>query len=92
MTKQVLYVLRNGKKIFKFRLIKDRLRLEMAVFPSNAFVGLKEASYKGFFSLCLGLFQDMLSTPSQFLITYNSKLTAKMVNDKVTYSQVEKYL
>ena len=55
MTKQVLYLLRNGKKIFKFRLIKDRLRLELAVFPSNAFVGLKAASLQGIFYFVLAL-------------------------------------
>ncbi len=92
LSKNVIYVVRNSVNIFKFRIVKDRLLLEYAIYPSISFSGCNINTYRKFFGLLFAMFRCVLDMPSQFVVSTKMGVTKKDFENLVRFSQIDKYL
>tara|TARA_Y100001935_G_scaffold255026_1_gene266126 strand:+ start:432 stop:956 length:525 start_codon:yes stop_codon:yes gene_type:complete len=92
LSKRVLYVVRSVSNVLKFRLVKDVLRLEYAIFPANAFSRCDSHSYLKFFMDVISMFRRVLDMPSQFIISTKKGVSQKYFEQVVQFSQIDKYL
>ena len=92
LSKNVLYMVRNEVNVLKFRLIQDRLLLEVTTYPAPAFVGCNIKTYQSFFSRLFSTLRRVLDFPSQFIVASKDGVSAKEFDNLVMYAQIEKYL
>lgn len=93
ITKKVFYFVKQDlNRIFRYRILDNRLYLEFALFPSPAFIPTKVETYQTFFDELFSLIKSLLSYPSQFIIATKDGYSHQGVENAVIYAQIEKYL
>lgn len=92
LTPKNLYMVRNDVNTFKFRLTSHMLRLDVARYPSPAFLPSGVKTYQAFFRQLFSVFRRMLDFPSQFVISTKEGSQLSSVEDAIQYAQIDKYL
>ena len=75
-----------------FSVSKRSLRIEVATFPSPAFLPCDISTYRTFFNQLFVLFLRVFDFPSQFIVSTKEGLSVKQVDDSISFGQLVKYL